>query len=140
MATLEEIEAERAERRAQLDAQRLEQEAFDMNALNEAEKEHGLSAIVRVRTKRYWPGLPTFAVLRLPSSTEYKRYQDMVNGRGDVKGDVRAACNALVDVCLLYPARDVFKQLAEKSASLPVDCTLATLREAEGVAVEEGKG
>ena len=140
MATVEEIELARAERRAALEEQRLAQHALDLEALNNLEIEHGESSLVRVKPKRFIPGQPTFVVLRLANPVEFKRYSDMVNGRGGAAGDTMAAAVALCDVCLLYPSKDVFRGICQRVATMPIDCAVATLKAGEGVAIEEGKG
>src|SRR3990167_8450184 len=78
MATIEEIEKERATRKAGLAEQRKVQAAIDLDALNEAEKDHGDGSVQRVElhAMRFIPGLPTMVVVKMPEPAATKRYSD----------------------------------------------------------------
>ena len=140
MATIEEIEAERAARKATLAAQRREQLARDLEALNALEIEHGDGKIVRVDIGRYVFGLPTMVIMRLPKPAEFKRYTDMLAARGDAPGEQLAPSILLAESCRLYPIeRDDYERVKAEFTGLHINAAVALRQACEGRAVEEGK-
>jgi len=141
MATIEEIEAERAARKAALAAQRLEQLATDLQALNDLEIQHGDGKIVRVDIGRYVPGLPTMVIMRLPKPVEFKRYTDMIAARGDAPGEQLNPSIMLAESCRLYPAeKEDYERVKAEFTGLHINAAVALRKACEGSAVEEGKG
>ena len=130
---LEEIEARRAARKTALEAQRREQLAQDLEALDQLEVEHGDHAVVRVDLQRYEPGLPTMVVMRLPKPIEFKRYQDQC------KKDVTAATNLIGDVCRLYPDEDTYKRMRSTFTGVHVMAAVAAINAASAKEQQEGK-
>ncbi len=139
MSTIEEIEERRAERKAALEVQRLEQYAVDLEALDGFEVEHGDGRIVRVDLERFIPGLPTMVLMRLPKPIEHKRYVDQCRERNGKPGDGVAAAWLVADVCRLYPDADLYAKVKETFTGAQTNMGVAAIKACQGRADEEGK-
>ena len=139
MSSIGEIEARRAERKAKLAAQREEQLAVDIEALDAAELQHGDSNVVRIDVP-YTPGLPTLALARTPRPVEVKRYRDSVRPKGDKAPDAAAAAEQLAAVCRIYPDAETLAKMAEARPGLNVQLGVAAVGLAMGAEAAEGKG
>lgn len=138
-----EIEALEQQREKGFEAEAREEKrqyVADLKARIEAEEEHGRCTAVKL--PRFVKGVPTFALVRAPSSAEYKRYKSMAFNSADKKAESKiAATETLARACWVYP-----KESAEQAAMLEVasgllsSISLAAQRLAEGKAEEEGKG
>jgi hypothetical protein len=140
MRTIQEIEKARAERKAALAAQREEQYAKDLDALDALEVKHGDDNVRRVDLNAWAPGLPTFVVVRMPTGIEFKRFQDMAKPRPDGKpGDPIKASHLLADVCVVYPEAEDYSRVREAcpGAHIVAGTTAADMSAAK--ASEEGK-
>jgi hypothetical protein len=131
------VEARRAERKAALELQQIEQRAVDEEAIDQLEVVHG--ELVKIETVRYVPGLVTVAAYRLPKPIEQKRYNVMIKGRGDKPGDPFEAAELLASACVVYPAKDEYKKLCDAFAALHHNAAVACLKAAQGRAAEMGK-
>jgi hypothetical protein len=136
MATIEEIEARRAERRARESEERDAQYALDLEALDAAEEEHGHSRVAHLAVP-FEPGLPTMVICRAPRPVELKRYKDAL--RKD-RADMVAATDQLAVVCRIYPDRDIWERLLERRPGLLTQLGGVAAKLALGVEAEEGKG
>lgn len=136
-----EIEKRRAERKAEIAKARAAQYAIDLEALDKAEAERGDANVGSVELKGWAPGFATMVIVRMPTSGEFKRYQDRVKPQGEKRyGDVVKAAHELADVCVIYPAKDDYALLRE---ACPGVHTAAGAKAAEMCAAEEreeGKG
>lgn len=136
---LAEIERRRAERKAKLDAERDEQRAIDLEALEALEAEHGESNVVTLDVP-FSPGLPTMVAARCPKPAEVKRYRATV--KPDSKGrpgDTVAAAEQLAAVARIYPADDLYAQLCEARPGVHAQLGATALGLAVGKASDEGK-
>lgn len=143
MSTIEELEKRRTERRAALAKAYRDQLAIDLAELDRLEEERGAGQIVRINVDeaRYYPGLVTMALYRLPSASEAKRWKDMSKPRKDGSpGDTTGASDLLAASCRLYPDADAYRALSEHYAFVNTNGALGCIRAAEGQAEEEGKG
>jgi hypothetical protein len=137
MATVEEIEARRAARKAELETQRQAQLAKDLEALDELEVEHGDGQIVRVDLNFYTPDLPTMVLARVPRPAEFKRYQDQCSKKNE--GAIVAATNLLGESCVVYPDKETYARVREKHAGVHVVLATRAVNACAGRQAEEGK-
>lgn len=146
MATIEEIEKRRAERKAGLEAQKQEQLRIDLEALDALEVEHGDERVKRIDVDGWAPGIPTLAAFRLPEPIEFKRYQDMARARGDKPGDPIGAARLLAETCRLYPgpaapeASEAWKRLLDACPAMNMNASQMLTTACLGKAADAGKG
>lgn len=139
---IEEVEAKRAARKAELSGARDTQLAVDLEALDALECEHGDGKVERLNVDRFVPGHPTFIVLRAPSSALYKRFCDQVSraAKNNDPGARRAAENALGESCWIYPAEAERKAMLEEFPGLLLSVAIRAAKLVEASEAEEGKG
>ena len=139
MATIEEIEARRAERAKALAEARAEQLGKDLEALDRLEEEHGTGRVVRVEVAAFTPGLPTCAIVCVPSEEAFKRLRDQLRRAKD--GVARGAAQDLLgEVCRVYPDAQTYAAMRAKSPGLHDAVSVAAMRLADAEAAEQGKG
>lgn len=138
--SIEDIQARRAARKAELAKQCEAQRAVDLAALDAAEVEHGDSNIAYVNVP-FTPGLPTLAVVRTPSDPEQKRYRDTVKPKklDGTFGDTTQAAKQLARAALVYPDPDVYAAQCAARPGLPTQLGLAALKLADAQEAEESK-
>lgn len=136
--SLEQIERERAERKAALAEARAEQRERDMQRLNELEIEHGDSNVAFVEVDRFSPGLPTIAVVRALRRPELKRFRDMTRPAG---ADAAAAAEMGAESAWLYPDKgsDAYKALVDAVPGILTRAGVAAVHLAAGMEQVEGK-
>lgn len=133
MATLEEVAAKRAARKAALKVEADAQKAADLEAIGALEEQHGDSNIVFVEVP-YTRGLPVLAAVRCPKPVEIKRYRDVAKTRNDGSpGDRTGAAEQIAAVCRVYPDADAFAKLCEARPGLQAQLG------AEAIALAVGK-
>lgn len=138
-----EIEALELQREKGFDAEaqeRKRQYVIDLKARIAAEEEHGRCTAVQL--SRFVKGVPTFALVRSPTTSEYKRYKAMAFSSADKKAEAKiAATELLARSCWVYPS-DSAQQAAmlDVASGLLSSISLAAQKLAEGKAEEEGKG
>lgn len=140
MSKLEEIEARRAARKAELQAQADEQRAVDLEALDALEVRHGDTSVCYVDVP-YTPGLPTLVAARVPSPVELKRYRQSLKLDGQ-KVDVQAGTEAAAQLGAAvreYPEKDVFSKMCEARPDLAGQLGSRAIKLAQGKAADEGK-
>ncbi|MCL2724855.1 MAG: hypothetical protein FWD69_10510 [Polyangiaceae bacterium] len=138
---IEELEAKRAQRLAELDQQELDQRILDLEARETVEEEHGLVGAVNVT--RFSPGFPTCAYVRTPTAAEYKRFVDQVGKAVEKKSSTtqRSASELLANSCWVYPnTPEERKAMLQEFPGLLTTLAIAATALAEGKAEEEGKG
>ena len=139
MSSIEQIEKQRADRKAALQAQADEQRVIDVQALNDAEIAHGDTNVCHVDVP-YTPGLPTLCVARLPKGIELKRYRTRLKIDGQ-KVDIAAANDAAAElgraVCV-YPDAVTFAQMCEARPDLAGQLGSRATKLAQGKAADEG--
>ncbi len=139
---IEEIEARRAARKADIATAREAQLAVDLEALDALEVEHGDGKVERLDVERFVPPHPTFIVLRTPSSVQYKRFCDQVS-RAAKHGDPKArrdAENMLGESCWVYPAdAEQRKAMLDEFPGLLLSVAIRAAKLVEANEVEEGK-
>jgi hypothetical protein len=143
MATVHELEARRAERRAKQEEDRKAQEAIDLEAIDKLEEELG-EPLNTMTANGFKVGSPVRIAFRAPTPLEYKRYSDQV-GRALQKNDTPARVKAqelLAEVCMLYPAAksDDRKALLEAFPGVLLSLAIEAAKVAEARAEDEGKG
>lgn len=143
MATIEELEKRRAERRAKFDGERAKQEAADLEAIDKLE-EAGGAPLSTMTANGFKPGVPVRIAFRAPNGIEYKRYCDQV-ARAQAKNDPAARIKAqelLAAVCLVYPETDSDARgaLMEAFPGTLISLAIEAAKIAELSSEEEGKG
>ncbi len=134
------IEKQRAERKAALAEAKDEQDAADLEALNDAEIKHGDSNVCHLAVP-YTPGMPAMVIARCPTPLEAKRFQDRVKPKANGKTDPNAGIDAakeLTACVLVYPSKDVFAELCEQRSMLTLELGVKALKLAGSAAQEEG--
>ena len=136
----EEIEARRAARRAEAMQGRAEQELIDLQALDDAEDQHGCQRVAEFPLDRHVVGLPCSVIVRAPTALEFKRYQDQVKNltEKDASGRIKFGTQ-LGETCLVYPSKEVFAQLKDEFPAMPLQIAERVVRLAIGARKEEGK-
>jgi hypothetical protein len=140
MATFEEIEKRRADRRAAHDVARREQETKDLEAIDALEAASG-EPLHTMTANGFKAGVSVKAAFRAPSPVEYKRYCDMV-GRSQQKPTERLkAQELLASACWVYPAVDSEARTAmlEAFPGVLVSLSIEAAKVAELRSEEEGK-
>jgi hypothetical protein len=140
---IEQIEAERAARKAELATQRAEQRATDLEALNALEIEHGDGAVVALDLSRFVPGLPTCAIVKAPEVNYYKRFTQKVVSASERKAskDSQVAVEEFGRACWVYPKDDAARSAMQESfPGLLASIAVAAQRLADAKAADEGKG
>lgn len=141
MATVAEILARRAERRAAHEAAREEQLLKDLEALEGFELQHGDNKIVQLDIIAWEPGIPTMCLYRTMTKAEFKRFQDMSKPRGNGKSpDHVAAATLIADACRIYPDEETYKLVLEASPGVHMSAAVELLNRAAARVTEEGKG
>jgi hypothetical protein len=143
MATIEEIEKRRAERRQSHDTARAAQELADLEAIDALEAASG-EPLHTMTANGFKAGVAVKAAFRAPSAIEYKRYCDMV-GRAQQKGDAGARFKAqelLGEVCWVYPAPDSDgrKAMSDAFPGVLISLAIEAAKVAELRGEDEGKG
>jgi hypothetical protein len=141
------LDVVQARRRARKDAARkADDDAFaaDLEAIDALEESLGDANVDAVRVA-YTPGLPAAAAVRCPTPVQFKRYRDRITPRKDarnrdVEPDPYAAAEELAAVCLVYPDKDVYKQMCAARPGLASQLGAAAVRLAVGAEADEGKG
>lgn len=110
MTSLQDIEARREARKAQLESARSEQIAVDLEAIDALEVEHGDSNIAEVEIP-FTAGLPVKLAVRTPKPVELKRYRDRLRKNKDQQLE---AAQELAAVTWVYPSdKEVQKAVLE---------------------------
>lgn len=142
MASIEEIEKRRAERRANHEGGQREQLAKDLEAIDKLEEASG-EPLQTMSTNSYKPGVPVKIAFRAPSALEYKRYCDQANkalGKGDHTARLKAQ-ELLAESCIEYPEKgDARKAMLEAFPGVLVSLAIEAAKMAELRAEDEGKG
>ncbi len=139
MATLEEIEKRRSDRKAALRVAEKEQLAIDLDAIDALECEHGDSNVCRLEVP-FLPGLPVRVAARCPTEPEVKRYRDRV--KPDKKGrpgDPVGAHEELAECCRIYPDADTYAKLRAARPALHGHLGAKAIELAGGREEEAGK-
>ena len=133
MATIEEIQARREARKAELAEKRRAQLAIDLEALDAAEQEHGDERVKCVDLEGWEPGLPTMVILRMPLPIEYKRFVDTI------KKDPLDAGRKLGEVCRIYPDDAAFVKIKERAPGFVDTIANASIKLGNARRSEQGK-
>lgn len=143
MATVEELEKRRAERRAAkhelYEAQKLE----DLEARDRLEEELGDGQVLAIEiSEATWkPGVVTMALFKLPNATQAKIYKQTITPNKDGSpGDIVKASDVLAAQCCIYPDKDGFAKLLGAFAFVGTNGAVACVKAAEGKQADEGKG
>lgn len=142
MASIEELEARRAERKKEHEKAEAEQFGIDLEALDALETEHGDGTIGAIKV-RFKKGTPTRAFFKTPTQAQYKRYTDQVHKAVDKKslGKQREAQELLARSCWVYPKDEAAQnEMLEGFPGLLTSIALGAAALAEGKQEEEGKG
>jgi len=137
---IEEIQARRDAMRAALAAKEQEQKAIDLEALADAEEEHGFGCVEPLHVRGYKEGIPTFAIIKSPGGTAYyRRYLDQLRN-AKKESEKGKAQELLGESCVIYPpkgeARDA---MLSAVPGLYVCAAIAACKLAELVAEDEKK-
>lgn len=143
MASLEEIEKRRSERRAQHDQSRKDQELADLEAIDKLEAELN-EPLHTMSCNAHKKGVCVKIAFKEPSPIQYKRYADMV-GRAMQKNDSverRKAQEMFAEACWVYPSADSESRKAMLDAfpGLLISLAIEAAKVAELRSEEEGKG
>lgn len=118
---------------------REKQREIDLAALDALEIQHGDEA-VRELEIAYAPGLTTNVVVRCPSRSEIKRFQDRLRPRGDRVPDASAAAEELGAACIAYPTGEQLAAVLAARPAVLVTAGGAAAQLASGKSDAEGKG
>jgi hypothetical protein len=142
MATVEELEAKRAARKADADKARSEQYAKDLAAVDALECEHADWGMldISLRVTNFVPGVPSLVGVRAPKELEYKRFFQQINRAGNADAKM-AAHEQLAKTCWVYPPEDAQrKAMCEANPGLIAGVGNLAIKLAELKSDEEGKG
>lgn len=144
MATVEEIQKRRAERKAGLEADRQAQLAKDLEAIDACEVAHGDTNVAAIEF-HFVPGLPCMAAVRTPDPDEIARYRTKMKPKVDRKGniipaDANEAAAQLGRSCLIYPDAETFARVLEARPGIEVPLGQAAAGLASASEEEQGKG
>ena len=140
MRSIAEIEKARDERKAAQAAERLEQEAIDLDAIDTLEAAEGCS-LFTMSSNGFRPGVPVKIAFRTPKPVEYKRYCDMV-GKAQAQNDPlarRKAQELLAAACLVYPTGDAQKSMLDAFPGVLISLAIEAAKAAELSAENESK-
>lgn len=143
MSKVEELEAKLAARRAARAKAEEAQYEKDLEARIELEDEHG--SIASVSVARFVDGHPTMALVRTPSSGEYKRYKAQMfraahDGKKGAPVGQAAAQELLARACWVWPASEEARDaMAEAFPGILTPISQAAAALAEGKAEDTGK-
>ena len=102
---IEEIQARRDAMRAPLAAKEQEQHLVDMEALADAEEEHGFGCVKPLKVHGYKEGVATFAIIKSPGGTAYyRRYLDQLRN-AKKESEKGKAQELLGESCVIYPPK-----------------------------------
>lgn len=134
------IEAKRAARKANLDAQREEQLATDLEAIDLLEEQYGDSNI-RTLEVPFTPGLPVLCAVRTPDPAYIKRHRETLKPKRNAKEDPDAMAAAIVlgAVARVYPDAEVYAKLLEARPGIDVQLGLLAAKLVAGKIEETGK-
>lgn len=139
MATLDELEARRAERRDENRKLRDEQKARDLEEIMRLEDELGDSLLV-LECSTWKPGYPFLVAMRRATRDEITKYGDTYRGKGQKEGKPREAAQQLARTCRKYPSKEDWDRLLEElQPGMDTAAGLEVVKKAMGVAEEEGK-
>lgn len=128
------IEAERAERKAEVAKAKTRQHAIDLRALNAAEDEHGDEMVDHLELP-YTKDLPGMVIVRCPLPDELKVFRARLREKNP---DTTKAAAELARRCMVYPDPEVFKALLEKRPGIEAQAGLHASRLA--IAREKSEG
>lgn len=136
MTSLQDIEARREARKAQLESAKNEQIAIDLEAIDALEVEHGDSNIAIVEVP-FTSGLPVMCAVRTPKPVELKRYRDRLRKNKDQQLE---AAQELAAVTWVYPSdKDVQKQVLEARPGIDGQLGVTALQLALGKTEDDAK-
>jgi hypothetical protein len=140
MATLQEVEARRAARKAQNQVEYETQRALDIEALDALEEEYGDSS-VKALDVPHTHGLPTLIVARCALPVELQRYRDTVKPSADGRKtpDYVKAGEQLASRCRVYPDKDTYAKMCEARPGIHLQLGVAALELATAREQAEGK-
>lgn len=136
----DELERRLATKRAERAKAEETQLETDLEARLDLEDTHGTIAAVKV--SRFVAGHPTFALLKTPDATQYKRYKDQIHKAVDRKntGSQQEAMELLAKAVWIYPAPENDGKLSPaQKAMLDVFPGLLTPMFQAAAALAEGK-
>jgi hypothetical protein len=140
MSKLEEVEKRRAERKAKVEAERNEQRAVDLEAIEALEIQHGDSSICMLEVP-YTPGLPNLVAARCPNDAEVKRYRASVKpDKQGRPGNAVAAAEQLAALVRVYPDDEAYAAICAARPGIHAQLGATALGLAVGKAEDEGKG
>jgi hypothetical protein len=144
----ERIAAAKARRQAQADAEALaksEQMAADLEAVADAEAEHGYDRIIRIDLTGWRPGMgaPTCVAVRVPMAADKlcQRFIEQINRSKEHSRERLTAQDLLGAACIVYPApnSDAYKAALEVAPLILSHAAMQVVRASQGKAEEEGK-
>ena len=130
---IDEIEARRAERKAETAKARNAQYVIDVAKIDELEVQHGDDRIAVLKMPSFVAGLPTVVVVRTPEPSKFERFRQMVrkaNGAAEAQG---AAKDLLAASCIVYPDDDTYKRMREAWPSIHDNAGMEAIRLGEAV-------
>jgi len=139
LSKVEEIQARREAKREALEAQKEEQRAIDLEALEALEDEHGINNIVWMDLP-YTPGLVSLVAAKCPTPAYMKRYRDMCKTKNEKHPDYIAAAEMLAAVCRVYPPeQDDYKKVLDARPGVHVQLGVAAMKLGSGREQDESK-
>ncbi len=140
MASIEEIEKRRADRKAKLREAEDAQKAIDLEALDACEEAHGDTSVCFVEVP-YTPGLPTMVIGRMPRPVELKCYRQSIKVAGktvDIQASNEAA-DTLGKQIRIYPEAEVFEKMCAARPDIASMLGARGTKLAQGKAIDKGE-
>ena len=149
MSNTEDLEKKLQDRRDARASREEAQYEVDLEARIELEDEHG--QLTAVKVSRFVDGQPTIALVRTPTSSEYKRFKDLVHRAVGMKNETTKKTEAIDQIaksCWVYPAprandgepSDAQAEMLESFPGLLTPIANVAIALAEGKSEDEGKG
>ena len=133
-----EIEARRAQRKADADAAFASRNEADLEAIDELEAASGV--LTTLTTGRAVEGLPVRVAIRAPNSMEYKRFAQQIRRAKDKEEQAKAQ-DLLARSVLVYPAdKELQDRMADAFPGLLMSIAVEAAKLVELQADAEGKG
>jgi hypothetical protein len=140
LTPLEQSEARREARKAEVRKALETQLVIDLDAINELEIEHGDSNVAVIRLP-YTEGLPAAVACRCPKPAEVKRFRARLKPKHEKDHpDQFAAAEELAAACRIYPDKETYDKLCVARAGIAGQLSGEAMKLATGKEEAEGKG
>jgi hypothetical protein len=134
----DEYKKKRAAREAAEKPVKEERDAKDREVLDGLEEKHGNAGVGAILVPCA-PPLPGMVVIRPPEPSDFQLWQHTMTKAGVTATEKIEAHAELAASVIVYPEKDVYKQMVEKHAGIPSTVTAEAARMAGAGLVQRGK-